>query len=66
MYDNIWDDCDYSQKNYIGRPVTEEGLWAAEKILGYKLPEAYKKLLKTNYLLLFLKLRTIPPKMIPT
>ena len=45
MNNNIWDDCDYSQKNYIGRPVTEEGLWAAEKILGYKLPEAYKKLL---------------------
>lgn len=45
---DIWDDRPYSFRNYIGRPAGDEDIAAAEKELGYKLPESYKQLIKVH------------------
>lgn len=48
LCDGFWDDCDYSLRNYVGRPATDEDIAHAESILGYQLPAAYKELVKKH------------------
>ena len=48
MYEHLWDDCDYSLENYVGEPATDEDIAAAEQVLGYHLPEAYKALVREH------------------
>lgn len=45
---NFWDICPYSQKTYIGRPVTRDMIDAVEQEFGYKLPAAYVQLLEVQ------------------
>ena len=45
---DIWDDSQYSKKHYIGRPVGDNDIAEAERILGYRLPEAYRNLIKEH------------------
>ena len=45
---DFWDNSDYAQGEYVGRPLTEEMLAAVEKELGYKLPSAYVELLRNQ------------------
>lgn len=45
MFD-IWDNSQYSREHYIGRLVTDADIAAAEEQLGYRLPDAYKNLVK--------------------
>jgi hypothetical protein len=47
-FDDLWDDCDYALKEYVGAPATDDMFAAAEKTLGYKLPESYKALMKRH------------------
>lgn len=42
MSDDFWDDSD----EFTGSPLTAEMIQAAEKSLGYKLPESYLRLLR--------------------
>lgn len=44
----LWDDCDFSKKNYIGEYPTDEIIAKAEKELGYKLPKSYIALCKMH------------------
>jgi hypothetical protein len=47
-FEGLWDDCDYSTENYVGRPPTDEDIAAAEAELGYRLPDSYKALMKRH------------------
>lgn len=42
----FWNDVDYAFESYIGKPVTDKDIKAAEAELGYTLPAAYIELLK--------------------
>ena len=44
----FWNDVDYAFESYIGKPVTDEDIKAAEVELGYTLPTAYIELLKNH------------------
>ena len=44
----FWNDVDYAFESYIGKPVTDEDIKAAEADLGYTLPAAYIELLKNR------------------
>lgn len=44
----FWNDVDYAFESYIGKPVTDEDIKAAEANLGYTLPVAYIELLKNH------------------
>ena len=44
----FWYDVDYAFESYIGKPVTDEDIKAAEANLGYTLPAAYIELLKNH------------------
>jgi len=44
--ESFWDNDDYSRKNYIGSPVTDQMIKEAESKLGYKLPKSYIDLMK--------------------
>ena len=44
----FWNDVDYAFESYIGKPVTDEDIKAAEANLGYTLPAAYIELLKNH------------------
>lgn len=48
LCEGFWDDCDYSLRNYVGRPATDEDIAHAEGLLGYRLPEAYKELIREH------------------
>jgi hypothetical protein len=45
---DFWDDCDFALKEYVGAPATDEMFAAAERALGYKLPESYKNLMRRH------------------
>lgn len=47
-FTDFWDDCDYSIKDYIEEPFTDETVAEMEKELGYKLPESYIFLMKMH------------------
>ncbi|SUY64479.1 Uncharacterised protein [Clostridium sporogenes] len=38
---NLWDDCDYSYKEYISDYPTDEIIKQVEQEILYKLPESY-------------------------
>ena len=44
----FWNDVDYAFESYIGKPVTDKDIKAAEADLGYTLPAAYIELLKNH------------------
>jgi len=44
----FWNDVDYAFESYIGKPVTDKDIKAAEAELGYTLPAAYIELLKNH------------------
>ena len=44
----FWNDFDYAFESYIGKPVTDKDIKAAEADLGYILPAAYIELLKNH------------------
>ena len=44
----FWNDVDYAFESYIGKPVTDDDIKAAEANLGYTLPVAYIELLKNH------------------
>lgn len=44
----FWNDVDYAFESYIGKPVTDKDIKAAEANLGYTLPVAYIELLKNH------------------
>lgn len=44
----FWNDVDYAFESYIGKPVTDDDIKAAESELGYTLPVAYIELLKKH------------------
>lgn len=45
---DFWDNCEYAQEEYVGRPLTAEMLASVESELGYKLPSTYIELLKNQ------------------
>ncbi|POP46237.1 SMI1/KNR4 family protein [Superficieibacter electus] len=47
-FTDFWDDCEYSQQSYIGATPTDEEIAEVETELGYRLPEAYKALIKIH------------------
>ena len=47
-FSEFWDDSDYAKKEYVGVDATDEHFNEAEKLLGYKLPESYKWLMKQH------------------
>ena len=44
----FWNDVDYAFESYLGKPVTDKDIKAAEAELGYTLPAAYIELLKNH------------------
>ncbi|MCL9782108.1 SMI1/KNR4 family protein [Vibrio sp. S4M6] len=44
----FWEDSDYAREEYVSEPFNDETLTQVEKELGYKLPESYINLLKTQ------------------
>jgi len=47
-FTDFWNDCSYSQKNYIEEYPTDEMITKAETELGYKLPQSYIKLCRMH------------------
>jgi tetratricopeptide (TPR) repeat protein len=47
-FSGFWDDCDYSLKEYIDAPPTDEMIASVEEELGYKLPNSYITLMKQH------------------
>lgn len=45
-FTNFWQESDYALKKYVGDVTSDEMFIEAEQTLGYKLPEAYKVLMK--------------------
>jgi hypothetical protein len=45
---SFWEDSDYARQEYVGAPVTIEMIEAVESELGYKLPEAYLSLIRSQ------------------
>ena len=45
---NFWEDSNYAREKYIDVPLTEEILVNVENELGYKLPQSYIHLMKTQ------------------
>ncbi|MHB8020870.1 SMI1/KNR4 family protein, partial [Clostridium sporogenes] len=45
---NLWDDCDYSYKEYISDYPTDEIIKQVEKEILYKLPESYIELMRIH------------------
>lgn len=45
---NFWYDHEYYTKNYVEAPLTDEMITLTEKKLGYKLPQSYISLMKTQ------------------
>ena len=43
---NLWYNDEFSVKEYLGKPVTDEDFEKVEKELGYRLPESYKALMR--------------------
>lgn len=48
VLDSLWNDCAYSLQSYVGTPATDAEIAAIEAELGYRLPAAYKALVKTH------------------
>jgi len=53
MYENFdlssfWEKSDYGAREYVEEPITPEIVTSIEKALGYKLPNAYIELMKTQ------------------
>ena len=46
--EGLWDDCDYSLKNYVGDIPTDDDICKIETELGYRLPDSYKALVKRH------------------
>ena len=44
----FWEESDYANKNYAGKPISEHMIEVVEKKLGYKLPDSYIELLKSQ------------------
>lgn len=44
----LWDDSDYSIKEYVAEAPSEETIKSVEDTLGYKLPESYIELMKQH------------------
>lgn len=47
-FKNFWRQDDYYTKNYVEAPLTDDMIAFAEKKLGYKLPQSYLRLMKTQ------------------
>lgn len=47
-FSGLWDDCEYSKKEYISEYPTDEMIAKVEKELGYKLPASYIALCKLH------------------
>lgn len=47
-FNDFWDDSDYSIKDYIEEPFTDETVAKIENELGYKLPQSYISLMKMH------------------
>lgn len=47
-FSNFWDDNEYSLKEYIEEPPTDELIQSIEKELAYKLPSSYIELMKLH------------------
>lgn len=47
-FEGFWNECEYSQEKYVGKTPTDVDIAEAEKALGYRLPESYKKLIKLH------------------
>ncbi|MHA3774082.1 SMI1/KNR4 family protein [Verrucomicrobiota bacterium sgz303538] len=45
---DFWKDSDYARKVYVGAPITDEMIRSVETELGYKLPNAYIELLRSQ------------------
>lgn len=43
--EDLWDDCEYSLKNYIGKTPSDSDFAKVEEVIGYRLPKAYKVLM---------------------
>ncbi|MCQ3829155.1 SMI1/KNR4 family protein [Microbulbifer elongatus] len=42
---SFWEDSEYSRKEYVNSPITNEVIERTEKELGYKLPDSYIELM---------------------
>lgn len=47
-FEGFWNDCDYSLEKYVGRVPTDADIAETEVALGYRLPAAYKALIKRH------------------
>lgn len=47
-FEDFWYDCDFSKKSFWGKTPTDNDIAQAESILGYKLPDSYKNLIKRH------------------
>ncbi|MBW7676921.1 SMI1/KNR4 family protein [Chryseobacterium chendengshani] len=45
---NFWSECSYSSRDYIEDALDQEMIESIEKQLGYKLPDSYIELMKTQ------------------
>ena len=45
---DFWENCEYATKEYVGKAITQEMIAEVEEVLGYKLPEYFLVLLKSQ------------------
>lgn len=45
---NFWEDSDFARKEYVGAPITHEMIQSVQDELGYRLPNAYIELLRSQ------------------
>ena len=45
---DFWKDAEYARKEYVGAPVTDAMIDAAQTALGYQLPQVYIELLRSQ------------------
>lgn len=48
MLEDLWDSCNYSLENYVGKAPSDADFAKVEALLGYRLPAAYKALMRTQ------------------